>query len=220
MFPVELDALKWKLEPASTTEGQTFYVTTNEGLFAFVQVVYSSINSWSPSVQITARVYTPDGNKKVINKTVGGPALELSADRLSLKCDTAELKYKEGSHPRPFYHIVFSVVPDLLIEIEFESIVDVFHTAKDHGKRLFDEEDPTIGYISSQLIAKANVKGQIVVDGKVHDAAGFGAFVHALQNQPQNVARWNFVNFQNKRDALILYQVMHLYRQTKLVIYS
>ena len=38
-----LDALKWKQEVSGTTEAQTFYLTTNQGLIVIIQVIFQYI---------------------------------------------------------------------------------------------------------------------------------------------------------------------------------
>ena len=42
-----LDALKWDLNTPSATEGQTFYLTTDQGDFCFVQVLDTTHDRWS-----------------------------------------------------------------------------------------------------------------------------------------------------------------------------
>ncbi|KAH6575473.1 hypothetical protein BASA50_005485 [Batrachochytrium salamandrivorans] len=202
---VPLDSLKWVQKPSGATESQTFYFTTHSGIYAFVQLVYSSMNSWSPFAQVTSRVYMPDGTKKVTSSSASGASLQLSSDRLSAECTPISIKYlADAATPGPSYHVTFESLPDLLIDVDVSALVEAYQI--NDGTHYFDSENPSSGYISTRIMPKAKVTGMIVVDGVSHDAAGHGVFSHAIQSPPQNVARWNFVNFQNDRDALILYQ--------------
>ncbi|EGF79422.1 hypothetical protein BATDEDRAFT_89507 [Batrachochytrium dendrobatidis JAM81] len=202
---VPLDNLKWVLEPSFTTEAQTFYITAHNGIFALFQLVYSSINSWSPSVQITARVYMPDGVKKIKSVSLAGSALELSADKLSATCSNMTITYKaDASTVGPSYIVKLDVSPELLVEFNMDAVVEAYQI--NEGKAYFDPETPATGYVASRIMPKGKVSGMIVVDGIMHDAAGHGVFSHAIQCPPYNVARWNFINFQDETNALILYQ--------------
>eukprot|EP00842_Homolaphlyctis_polyrhiza_P003949 jgi/Hompol1/4555/HPOL_000111-RA len=184
---VSIDDLKWVQEPSGSTEGPTFYVTTN------------------PSVQITCRIYLPDGTKKLHNISNSGSSLKISEDKLSSSCGPMTVTYKHGATtPGPSYKVSYNALPALSIEIEMDAVVEAYQV--NGGKHFFDPNTPSSGYISYRSVPKASVTGHFTIDGVMHDAVGYGVFSHVIQSPPYNVARWNYCNFQNANDALILYQ--------------
>ncbi|KAJ3189491.1 putative cell survival pathways protein [Gaertneriomyces sp. JEL0708] len=197
---VSTESLKWVLEPSSATEANTFYIHTNDGAFVIVQMAYSTM-SWSPSIQVSAAFHGKDGSKKRHTATLSGSSFKPSDDRLSVKCENMAVTYlpeKKG------YKVTLNAQPALIIDVEFQA-VDDFIQVHD-GKLPFKNADISSGYVSAQFIPKARVTGSVFVDGKLHNAAGFGIFVKAVQSKPQNVARWTFANVQNDTDSLTLYQ--------------
>jgi hypothetical protein len=93
---------------------------------------------------------------------------------------------------------------ELTVDIKFTPVGKMFKV--NDGKFQFTS-DPAGGYISSHFMPKAQVTGSMTVDGKTMDAAGQGLYLHAIQVKPQCVGKWNFVNFQSKDAALMLYEV-------------
>nr|KAJ3401601.1 putative cell survival pathways protein [Polyrhizophydium stewartii] len=159
--------------------------------------------SWSPSVQITARVYFPDGTKKVKNVSVGGSSLKLSADKLSSTCSPMAVTFKTAT-PGPSYKVSFQAGTEVQAELDFDALVEAYQV--NDGKTLYTPGNPANGYIAARFVPKSKVTGTLIIDGKSHEAAGHGVFSHVIQSPPQNVARWNYANLQNEKDALILYQ--------------
>jgi hypothetical protein len=56
-------------------------------------MIYSSLNSWSPSVQLTARIYGPNGLKKIALISESGSNLKLSKDKLSSECGPMKFEF-------------------------------------------------------------------------------------------------------------------------------
>ncbi|KAJ3409221.1 RNA-dependent ATPase [Chytridiales sp. JEL 0842] len=198
---VTTDDLKWVMEPATATEAQTFYITLDEGnAFAFIQVVYSTLG-WSPTVQITGRVYFPDAANNVAKtSSVDGTTFHVSEDKLSVDCEHIHIKF----HPDDFsYDVTLDYGSDLQADLKFKPVVKMYKV--NDGKVHF-MPDPTHGYIAAQFMPKAQVTGSMTVHGKKMDAKGEGLYLHAVQFKPQCVGKWNFVNFQSKDSAIVLYE--------------
>lgn len=82
---------QWNLHAsASSTHAKTFYFLLQDSTFILIQLVYSTMNSWSHSVQATMRVYRKDGTKK--SKTVGLGASDFHLSNDNLTVDTGVLK--------------------------------------------------------------------------------------------------------------------------------
>ncbi|KAI8853374.1 oxidative stress survival, Svf1-like protein [Chytridium lagenaria] len=197
---VELDDLKWVLEPSSTTEGQTFYFTLDNGIFMFVQAVYSTMGL-SASVQLTTKIYNlPGGGEKTKAISHGGGSFKVSEDRLSVECEQITIKLDPQTLQ---YHVVFNAASDCTMEFTFVPESDYF---KVNDGRFFFTGDAAGGYVAAQFLPRARITGSLTVDGKKHDLSGLGLYCHAIQNKPQCVGKWNFINFQGKDATMMIYE--------------
>ena len=193
-------SFQWKLDTHSGTETQTFYITADSYFFLF-QIAYSTM-SWSPSAQVTCRVYSPDGNHSFFTNNCSVSDLNFTDNNRCIKTPT--LSYQLESTDPIKYNISFSN-SDLVLNLSFEDMAGGFQI--NDGKRFF-KEDESFGYVVNWFVPKAIVKGFMNLNGNNHDLQGSGTFLYACQSKPQSVGRWNFVNFSSKSDALFLYQVI------------
>ncbi|CAI2170079.1 768_t:CDS:2 [Funneliformis geosporum] len=182
--------LEWSLPPGSSTETQTFYLATNEGHFAFVQMIHSNIGVWKPTIQFTTRFY---GGGMNTFKSVNMSHFKLSGDRLSAEADNMSIKLNPECNK---YKVTLKHDKDLSIDFEFER-VDRGFRKKNGGKTYFGKKESE--YVEHKFWPKGIVKGKIMVDGNEFDLSGVGLFVHAIQGmRPHLIASsWNFVNFQS-----------------------
>lgn len=157
------------------------------------------MNSWSPSCQLICRVYTADGEKKIENYNTYGSSLVLSDDKLSATCEYFSITCL---NEKPTYQVSYKG-ESITLEFEFETVDRGF----EKGKIPF-MDDADSGYVLAQLVPKANIRhANFSLEGKVIELDhAMGCFVHAVQNQPQQAARWNFVDFQSEKDALMMFQ--------------
>ena len=94
----------------SSTHAKTFYITLADSTFLLLQLVYSTMNSWSHSVQATLRIYPgPDSKSGAVKKakTVGLGAGDFHVSKDGLSVDTGTLKIEclqGGAKYRLFYH--------------------------------------------------------------------------------------------------------------------
>ena len=194
-------SLKWKLDTYSGTETQTFYIITDSDYFFLIQIAYSTM-SCTPSAQITLRLYAPDGNNKLKTDNFSGSDLVFSSDKMSIKSPT--LSYQLESKD-PIKYKISQASSGVELDITFEAIDRGFQV--NDGKLPFNIDDDSWGYVNNWFVPKGRFKGYITIDGLKINAQGFGSFVYACQSKPQSVGKWNFLNFQSKSDALLLYQV-------------
>ncbi|KAI8805910.1 oxidative stress survival, Svf1-like protein [Cladochytrium replicatum] len=191
---------RWELRAVGATEGQTFYVTAKDGSFGFVQLVYTTINSWNPSAQLTCRLFRADGTKYHKTYSYWGSSFQLSEDKRSAQCEHVKITWS----PDPgFFHVVVQDAPELIVDFKFEPIDRGFQVGD--GMMSFKDEKEA-GHVISRFFPMAKVKGSMLTGGQHSDLEGSGLFVHALQCNPQCCSRWNFVNFQNEKDSIMLYQ--------------
>ncbi|RIA96902.1 oxidative stress survival, Svf1-like protein [Glomus cerebriforme] len=181
--------LEWTLASGSSTETQTFYLATNEGHFAFVQMIHSNIGLWNPTIQFTSRFF---GGGINTFKSVNMSNFKLSPDRRSATADNMSIVL----NPECNKYTVTLKHKELIVSFDFELIDRGFKIGE--GKTYFGQDKST-GFVEHKFWPKGNVKGNIIVDGQAFDVTGVGLFVHAIQGmRPHLIAsRWNFINFQS-----------------------
>jgi hypothetical protein len=197
---VSVKDFEWTLPSSSTTEGPTFYILANSGISMMTQMVYSSMNSWSPTVQLVARAFGPDGFKKSVTLTKKSGELKLSDDRLSATCGPMSVQFVQGES---WGYKVTLKENDFEFEFETVSLTEAFQV-KD-GKHVFGD-DESKGWVQSRFLPKQAVTGFLKVGNAKYDLKGFVLSTFVQQYLPQNVSLWNFCDFQSEKDAVMLYQ--------------
>ncbi|CAG8467127.1 8977_t:CDS:2 [Ambispora gerdemannii] len=201
--------LEWTLASGSSTETQTFYLTTNEGHFAFVQMVHSNIGVWSPTIQFTARFF---GGGINTFKSVNMSNFKLSQDKRSATADNMAIKLDDTCTR---YKVTLNHKTELTVEFEIERVDRSFKIGE--GKTYFGKDQK--GFVEHKFWPKCKVTGNIVVDGRAFDVSGTGLFVHAIQSmKPHLIAtRWNFLSFQapNASLAMMEFETTPQYGSTK-----
>ncbi|KAI9033352.1 oxidative stress survival, Svf1-like protein [Hyaloraphidium curvatum] len=189
--------LKWVLEPSFATEGQTFYLNLDDGSFALLQMVYSTMGL-TASVQTSCRVYRPStGMNKMKTASHWASVAEFSEDKMSVRGSVVNFEFD----PAKFgYRVTADIDGEVQFDFEF-----VFVGGGITTKTYFNETEDT-GYIFHKLVPRATVTGSITVDGEKIDAAGTGFFVNVVQLNPQNVKRWNFYSFTSPSVSVMMMQ--------------
>ncbi|KAJ3075139.1 putative cell survival pathways protein [Podochytrium sp. JEL0797] len=192
------DDLAWK-QLAGKTETATFYLSFEGGVFAMLQMIYSAIGL-KPDVMVVCRVYHPDGTKEGDSLHHSSHSMKLSDNKLSASCEEMSIKHIAASNG---YHVTFNLSKETMFDIDFIPSDDPFKIGT--GQAFFgkDERD---GYAQAAFMPKAKITGTMTLAGQTSECKGEGLFHHVIQSKPQNVSRWNFVNFQNEADALMLYE--------------
>ncbi|KAI8910232.1 oxidative stress survival, Svf1-like protein [Gorgonomyces haynaldii] len=196
MSAVAPKSYEWVLESSGTNQGVVFYVTSNSGYFFQLQIVYSSINSWSPSAQIIVRIYGLDGFKYCATKNVSGSALKISQDKVSVSLEGCNINKTATGYT--FVYKNDEVDIDLVFNGQegFQVGPGEFQLKKDKQG----------GWIRSHFLPRLETSGKAVIKGKQIDPQGPCSVVYAHQNQPQNIARWNFATVHSQDVSVLIYQ--------------
>ncbi|KAJ3103142.1 hypothetical protein HDU97_010350 [Phlyctochytrium planicorne] len=204
---VEIDDLKWVLEPSSSNESYTFYLTLDNGIYMNIQVAYSTMGS-NPitgtrvTIQYATKIYLKDG--RILTKTAPSSAetFKLSEDKLDLDGGAINIKF---NHSTMAFTVEFK--PDEATTIAFVmSPESEFFKVNDGAIFFKGEDEPGKGYVNTQFLPRGRVTGKMVVDGEEFDMAGLGVFRHVVQHQPLSVGKWNIVNFHSKDVSVLLYE--------------
>ena len=102
LFQKKTEFSHWDLKTSSSsTHAKTFYITLADSTFLLLQLVYSTMNSWSHSVQATLRIYPAlDSKKGVVKKaktvSLGASDFHLSKDQYSVETGTLNIDCLDG----------------------------------------------------------------------------------------------------------------------------
>ncbi|KAJ3098843.1 putative cell survival pathways protein [Phlyctochytrium planicorne] len=204
---ISIDDLKWVMEQSSSNEGQTFYLTLDNGIYMTTQAVYSTMGSnpitgTKVSIQLTAKIFFPDG--KIITKSaaLNGDVFQPSEDKLSLDCGPMTIQFDQSTRS---YTVDFKTEDDATIHFKIQPESDYYKI--NDGKIFFKGEDePGKGYVCTKFLPRAKVEGKMTVDGNDYDMAGLGVFTHAVQHQPLSVGKWNYLGFHSKDVSIVMYE--------------
>ncbi|KAG0041010.1 putative cell survival pathways protein [Podila clonocystis] len=178
--------LEWTIAATASTETQTFYCINDQGHFGHVQLIHSNLGIWGApaSVQMTAR-FCGDGVNKFFSTNLTN--FVLSADKLSASTNLMSIKLSPDGNK---FTVSVTNPPDLIVSLTFERTAKGYKVGE--GKSFFGD-----GYVSHKFWPAGKVSGMMIVDGKAHDMAGEGTFVHAIQGmRPHLVAsKWSYVDF-------------------------
>lgn len=184
---VTKDDFKWTLPVSHTTIGPTCYVTSENGIFILIQMVFSSLNSWSPSVQLTARIYGPNGLKKVALISESGANLNLSKDKLSSECGPMAFKFLDDGLG---YKVSYNT-HDFKIDFTVKAIGGGFQT--EDGHHYFIDQKPSKGWVKSKFIPRGFTSGTCCIDGVDHNIKGHSVVTFVTMMHPQNVGRFKYM---------------------------
>ncbi|KAI7874985.1 oxidative stress survival, Svf1-like protein [Lichtheimia hyalospora FSU 10163] len=187
--------LEWTCASGSSTENQVFYVTTKTGGFAFVQLIYSSIGIWNPTISFTCRFYDPGNGVNTFKNINQAYQFELSEDRQSVKTEFFNITLD----PTRTTYKVQITHPELVVSLDFKRVGDGFKVGEGKTYLGGGDQSTAAGYVSHKFWPRAEAKGTFIIDKTLHEVDGDGMFIHAIQGmQPQLIAsNWNFCNFQS-----------------------
>ncbi|KAF9437812.1 putative cell survival pathways protein, partial [Entomortierella beljakovae] len=181
--------LEWTISPNASTETQTFYCITDQGYFGHIQLIHSNLGIWGTpiNVQMTAR-FRGEGINKFFSVNLTNFAL--TPDKLSASTNGMSITLSPDGKK---FTVQVTNPPDLIVSLTFERVAKSYMIGE--GKSFFGD-----GYVSHKFWPACKVDGMMIVDGKAHDMAGQGTFVHAVQGmRPHLVAsKWSYVDFSGK----------------------
>ncbi|KAJ3212211.1 DNA damage-inducible protein 1 [Entophlyctis luteolus] len=206
--PVAVDSLRatrddfqWKLNVPGATEAFTFYLTLSNGTYVLAQMVHSTVGL-SPSIQMTLRIYNSDKTKYANTVSPAISSFKISDDRLSTECEQMSFKFNQATNG---YTLLFDMGSEAAIDVTLTP-TDAGNMFKlNSGRTLFTERESD-GFVDAQFMAKHVVHGSLTFSGKRTEVTGFGANNRVIQFKPQVPAKWNYLNLQTEKDALMLYE--------------
>jgi len=114
----------------------------------------------------------------------------LSGDKLSASTNLMSVTLSPDGNK---FTIQVTNPPELIASLTFERTTPGYKIGE--GKSFFGD-----GFVSHKFWPACKVSGMMIVEGKAHDMAGEGTFVHAIQGmRPHLVAsKWSYVDFSGK----------------------
>ncbi|KAI9486782.1 MAG: oxidative stress survival, Svf1-like protein [Benjaminiella poitrasii] len=195
---------EWTLASGSATENQIFYMTTKTGGFMFVQLIYSAIGLWNPTVSFICRYYDPNTNTNIFKNLNQAYVFKLSDDRRSVKTEFFNITLD----PTLSAFKISITHPDVIVDLDFNRVDKGFKVGE--GKTYLGGQDQSsaAGIVSHKFWPSCNAKGTMIIDKQLYEVEAKGMFIHAIQGiQPQLIAsKWNFINFQAEDAALSMMQ--------------
>lgn len=197
------DDLKWRAYQYTCVETQTFYVMSDQGTFAMVQIIYSNVAGIHVTCQLTTKIFNlkSDAPPKWHSDTLYNYMFDegmysFGADNLSVTLN------EEGDA----YTFRSSVNEDNIVNLTFKRTAPGFVVGKD-GTSYFgtDPENPW-GSMLHAFWPRCDVEGTIQTKDETFDFKGRGQYIHALQGMKPHhaAARWNFINFQTPSYSAVM----------------
>ncbi|EPE09961.1 survival factor 1 [Ophiostoma piceae UAMH 11346] len=200
--------LKWTALDSTCVETQVFYLSSETGPTAFVQVIYNNVAGIRTTCQFNTKIfYVQDENKETLWSSTPLKDHEFSEDMQSFYATDCAVELSEdGTH----YTIKSHTDDNAVVNLTVTRSCPGFQIGKD-GRTLFgtDLENPW-GSMRHVFWPRCVASGTITTkaDGPIDFTGSHTQFIHALQGmKPHHLAsRWNFANFQGKDHSAVLMQ--------------
>lgn len=197
--------MRWNVLEATSVETQTFYLSADSGHHGLVQVIYSNVANLHFTVQLSTKIFHPDGRIVWSSKPVTNYGFD--EGNYSFYADDMAITMSEDGNS---YSIKSMVDPELSIDLTCTRLGPGFKIGKD-GKSLYgtDPAEPW-GAIRHIFWPRNKLTGFMVVAEKGEpvkiDFSGTTMLVMALQAMKPHhaAAKWNFANFQGPTMSAIM----------------
>lgn len=195
--------LLWQAMDSTSVETQTFYLFSDNGHCALLQVIYSNVAGIRTTCQFNCKVFSNDLSKPHLWCSTPLNDVELSDDK---SCFYAQDCAVELSEDGTFYTIKSMNDDRAIINIKVTRASEGFH-AGETGKTLFgtDLSNPW-GSMRHAFWPRCVAEGTISVKEGPIDFTGRALFIHALQGMKPHhaAATWNFANFQGPNYSAVM----------------
>ncbi|CAZ82347.1 unnamed protein product [Tuber melanosporum] len=189
--------MKWNVLETTSVETQTFYLAADSGHHGLVQVIYSNVANLHFTVQLSTKIFHPDGRIVWSSKPVTNYGFD--EGNYSFYADDMAITMSEDGNS---YSIKSMVDSELSIDLTCTRSGPGFKIGRD-GKSLYgtDPVEPW-GAIRHIFWPRNKLTGFMVVAENGEpvkiDFSGSAMLVMALQAMKPHhaAAKWNFVNFQ------------------------
>ncbi|KAF2201250.1 oxidative stress survival, Svf1-like protein [Delitschia confertaspora ATCC 74209] len=211
--------LKWIAMESTCVETQTFYVHTEQGHIALVQVIYNNVAGLRTTCQFNTKVFYPDRKAPILWSSDPLSNYGFDEDKVSFHADGCSVELSEDGS---FYSIKSVTNENSLVNLKFTRVAPGFVVGKDGITEFGTDPMNPWGSMRHAFWPRCTVEGTIITKNGDIDCKGRGFFVHALQGMKPHhaAARWNFVNFQGPTYSAILmeYTTPPSYGSTKVQV--
>ncbi|KAK2825714.1 putative cell survival pathways protein [Arthroderma sp. PD_2] len=193
---VTKDHLRWSAMQSTCVETQTFYLFSDNGDIASLQLIYNNVAGLHTTCQFNCKVFSTDPEKPhlwasdpVQNHLFDENMLSFGGDNVAVTLN------EEGTA----YTIKSAINEDSLVNVTLTRTAPGFVAGKDGISTFGTDPMNPWGSMRHAFWLRCKVEGSIITREKEIDFTGRGFFVHALQGmKPHHLAaRWNFVDFQS-----------------------
>ncbi|PGH14127.1 hypothetical protein AJ79_03244 [Helicocarpus griseus UAMH5409] len=190
------DDLRWKAMQSTCVETQTFYLFSDNGDIAMLQVIYSNVVGIHTTCHFNSKIYSTDGKSphkwcsdSIHNYMFDEDMLSFGGDNIALTLNP------EGDT----YTVKSAMNEQSLVNISLKRTAPGFVAGR-NGTSTFgtDPQNPW-GSMRHAFWPRCEVEGSIITPEREIDFKGRGLFIHALQGMKPHhaAARWNFGTFQS-----------------------
>ncbi|KAF2129644.1 oxidative stress survival, Svf1-like protein [Dothidotthia symphoricarpi CBS 119687] len=195
--------LKWASLDYTNVETQSFYIFTEDGHIAMLQVLYSNVAGLRVTAQFNCKLFYPNNEKPAL--WASNPLSNYGFDEAhqSFHADSVSVELSEDGS---FYTIKAAVSETSLVNVKFTRTAPGFMGGKNGTTNFGTDPKQPWGSMHHHFWPRASAEGSIITKAGEVKMNGRGMFSHALQGmKPHHAAsRWNFVNFQSPSFSAIL----------------
>ncbi|EGD90120.1 hypothetical protein H112_02593 [Trichophyton rubrum D6] len=193
---VNKDHLRWAAMQSTCVETQTFYLFSDNGDVASLQLIYNNVVGLHTTCQFNCKVFSKDPAKPHLWASDPVQNHIFAEDMLSFGGDNVAISLNDEGTA---YTIKSAINEDSLVNVTITRTAPGFVAGKDGISTFGTDPMNPWGSMRHAFWPRCKVEGSIITREREIDFAGKGFFVHALQGmKPHHLAaRWNFVDFQS-----------------------
>lgn len=189
--------LRWKVMESTNVETQTFYLMTDEGKLASVQLIYNNVRGLVITCQLNVKIFNHRGDGATDHLWLSDPLENHGFDEgmTSFYADGLLIDLNEEGDA---YTIKAARNESALIELTMKRVAPGFQVGENGTTYFGTDPAHPWGEMRHCFWPRCTVTGTIITPEKEYDCAGRGLFIHAIQGMKPHhaAAKWNFVNFQ------------------------
>ncbi|QKX53206.1 uncharacterized protein TRUGW13939_00282 [Talaromyces rugulosus] len=197
--------LKWKAMQATNVETQVFYLISNDGKVASVQIIYNNVAGLMTTCQLNVKIFNHRGASAADHLWLSDPLENHGFDEemISFYADGVSVSLNEEGDA---YIIKSARNESALIDLVVKRATPGFQVGE-NGTTYYgtDPQNPW-GEMRHRFWPRCDVSGNIITPEQEYNFAGRGIFVHAIQGMKPHhaAAKWNFVTFQTPTYSAIM----------------
>ncbi|KAL2754355.1 hypothetical protein ACRALDRAFT_1076105 [Sodiomyces alcalophilus JCM 7366] len=197
------DQLKWRALGSTNVETQSFYLLSDSGHIALLQVIYSNVAGIHTTCQFNSKIFYLDRSKPHLWCSTQLHNHDFSEDKTSFYADDCAVELSEDG---TFYTIKSMNDERSIVNIKITRTAPGFVAGKT-GMSLFGTDlSRPWGSMSHAFWPRCVSEGTITTPDGPIDFKGKAMYAFALQGMKPHhaAATWNFANFQGPNYSAIL----------------